>query len=215
MFEGKLIVFEGLDGSGKDTQILELEKTLKSEHPELDVVTVSNVTDGPIGKTIRLLLSCEQGLTSNPQAACIYLAELFTVAEQIKVMLEEGKTVICSRWFYSTLAYAGKELTLYQNILSMASLLPVIPDVVVYVDLHPKDAEARVIGRGNKKEFYETMDKQIEIYDRYKNVTDYIKYAKELGTGKTDLVHANGNQNIDKVAVEIYEGVRFKLSNEN
>ncbi|MCP4673516.1 MAG: dTMP kinase, partial [Desulfobacula sp.] len=55
--KGKFIVFEGIDGSGKSTQIQNISKRLKTQG--LKAYTTFEPTDGPVGSLIRQMLSGE------------------------------------------------------------------------------------------------------------------------------------------------------------
>lgn len=191
MDKGKFIVIEGLDLSGKDTQIDLLKRYLSKTNDK--VAVVSNVSSSPIGKTIRTLLSTPEIYISSRQMACIFISELHIVAKDIERLLVEGFTVICSRWFYSTLAYAGKERTVYNSIKEMSKVC-VEPDIVIFLDITPDIALSRLNSRGTESDVYENIDKLTSVYNMYKTVI--VEY-------KNKFIVIDANQPFDKVHKDI------------
>ncbi len=108
--EGKFIVIEGLDGSGKSTQIRLLAERLRSLGRE--VFETAEPTPSATGGLIRDALS---GFTrrTGAEIAALFMAD--RVAHNvnpingINVMLAQGRDVICDRYYYSSLAYQGRE----------------------------------------------------------------------------------------------------------
>jgi len=107
----KFIVFEGIDGAGKTTQIRLLCKAL--ENKGIPCITTLEPTTLPTGKELRRALSGE--LKKTP----IEMAEMFSAdreahnthpEEGIERMLSDGYTVISDRYYYSSLAYQGSVL---------------------------------------------------------------------------------------------------------
>lgn len=204
---GKLIVYEGIDGCGKDTQIGLLNEYLTNQGYNVEVL--ANVSDSPIGKSIREVLSKPDLYISSIQMACLFLSELFIVDKQIKKLLEEGKTVIMSRWYYSTLAYAGKELSNYLIIKDIASKLINKPNYLVYLDINPEEAIRRISKRDDetdkKIEVYENIDKLVKIHDKYDVVLDMIRFEVK----DTNVLRINANNTIE----EVFNDIKDELNN--
>lgn len=197
--KGKLIVFEGIDGCGKDTQI-ELLKYYMKKFTTEPVATVSNITNGKLGVLIRELLSDHDStiLSNNRQAACIYLAELHNTVKDIEVLLDKGINVICSRWYYSTLAYAGNTHELYNDILSMAKY-DVVPDILIYLDVDITKAAKRRQIRNGTMEFFEKKNKLIAIKNRY-NIM--LQDGVSISNG-TYIINIDANNPVNKVYEDI------------
>lgn len=117
--QGKLIVFEGVEGSGKSTQLLKLEHWLK-HHPDFQKLqshgTVSKiiVTREPggtrLGKALRdLLLSSQSTVELGSRAELmLYAADRAQhIEEVILPALRAGNWVLCDRFIDSTVAYQG------------------------------------------------------------------------------------------------------------
>ena len=156
----KFIVFEGIDGAGKSTQINLLAKALGERG------IVSNVsaepTTMPSGKLLRRALSGEI------PASAMEMAEMFAhdrvlhnTDPDIGVcgMLEEGFTVISDRYYYSSLAYQGSVLG-YDTVaeLNLGNESIRTPDLCVFLDLTPERSLERIGKRGEQTEIYENFE---------------------------------------------------------
>ena len=169
---GKFIVFEGIDGAGKTTQIRLLEAHLAKKGRK--VVCTAEPTDQPFGKQLRRALSGEE-----PKTPC-ELAALFTLDRiahnmqpktGIRALLESGNDVICDRYFYSTLAYQGSE-TDADWVRGMNLNCPEIrhPDLCIFLDLSPEESMARIDSRHETHEIYETRERLDRIRAKFHSV---------------------------------------------
>lgn len=153
MSKGRFIVFEGIDGAGKSTQIALLRESL--EEMGYTVHHTAEPTDLDTGKMLRAALS------GNPARSACEMATLFTLDriahnKEITAALDAGEIVICDRYYYSSLAYQGS-LCDYEWVKNMNVGCAEIrrPDLCVFLDLAPKDAIARITARGEATEIYE------------------------------------------------------------
>jgi dTMP kinase len=116
---GKLIVFEGVEGSGKSTQILRLEKWLQT-HPGMqklqaqglipEVIRTREPGGTPLGQALRsLLLESHATLSLGAQSELLlYAADRAQhIEEVILPALQAGSWVLCDRFIDSTVAYQG------------------------------------------------------------------------------------------------------------
>lgn len=104
---GKFITFEGLDGTGKSTQIKKLANALRSRGV---AVVVTREPGGTLtGEKIRdvILHSATTGLSSHAEMALMFASRAQHIHEIIGPALAEGKVVICDRFTDSTEAYQG------------------------------------------------------------------------------------------------------------
>lgn len=153
------IVFEGIDGCGKSTQLKllceRLEKLGRTPMP------TAEPTDSTTGKLLRAALSGSDPRTAAEMAALFTLDRIHhNKAENgIEKSLEKGFDVISDRYYYSSLAYQGS-LTDYEWVRHMNCACPEIrrPDLCIFLDLSPKAALSRIGQRGEAKEIYEKED---------------------------------------------------------
>ena len=107
---GRFIVFEGIDGAGKTTQIELLEKKLQDEGRR--VYRTAEPTESVTGGLLRDALSGNSKRTACEMAALFTLDRIFhnvNPINGIEKMLADGIDVICDRYYYSSMAYQGSE----------------------------------------------------------------------------------------------------------
>jgi dTMP kinase len=106
--KGRLITFEGTEGSGKSTQISLLAEHLRSlGHP---VVTLREPGGTPIGEEIRHTLkhsATNQAMTWETELLLMNASRAQLVREVIRPALARNEIVLCDRFYDSTTAYQG------------------------------------------------------------------------------------------------------------
>ena len=109
MSRGFFITLEGLDGSGKTTQIRRLAAWLKKRTPGDDPVVTRQPGGTDTGDLIRALVvnSRSANLAPMTEMALMFADRAQAIAEVIAPALEEGKIVLCDRFTDSTVAYQG------------------------------------------------------------------------------------------------------------
>lgn len=164
MAAGKFIVFEGIDGAGKTTQMKMLAGVL--EERGVPVLLTREPGGTAIGSRLRELLldpAC-RGLTRRTEAFLYAADRAQHVTEIIQPALHLGYTVLCDRFLYSTLAYQGGGRGLDTGFLTRLNELAtggLEPDAVVLLDLPAGEGIRRVLGdrppdrlEGEKIEFF-------------------------------------------------------------
>ena len=104
---GKLITFEGLDGSGKSTQVERLARSLRAHGLSVTVTREPGGTS--TGEKIRevLLHSATAGVSPLAEMALMFASRAQHIQEVILPALAEGRIVLCDRFTDSTEAYQG------------------------------------------------------------------------------------------------------------
>jgi dTMP kinase len=104
---GKFITFEGLDGTGKSTQIERLAKALRGRGASVIVTREPGGT--PTGEKIRYVIldSATTGLSPMAEMALMFASRTQHIHEVILPAISAGKTVLCDRFTDSTEAYQG------------------------------------------------------------------------------------------------------------
>lgn len=199
----KFIVFEGIDGAGKSTQIALLRASL-AERGISCAVTVEP-TDLPSGRELRRALS--GSLPKTP----IEMAEMFAadrVAHNkdsetgIDKMLSDGLTVISDRYYYSSLAYQGATLG-YETVAALNLDNPQIrrPDLCIFLDLTPEKSLERIGKRGEQTEIYENYDYLSKTRKMFFDVFDRLREGGE----RIAVVDASGS--VEQVAAQVIAAV--------
>ena len=200
----KFIVFEGIDGAGKTTQINLLRDALAARG--IDCYITAEPTDMPSGRRIR------EALSGRVPSTTAQMAEMFATdrvnhnidTEQgIEKMLKDGKTVISDRYYYSSLAYQGAELgfeTVAKLNLENESIRT--PDLCIFLDLTPEQSLDRIQSRADvPKEIYENYEYLDKTRKMFFDVFDRLRKRGE----RIVLVDASGS--VELIAQSILDTV--------
>jgi dTMP kinase len=147
---GKFITFEGLDGTGKSTQLRKLAAALRAA--EHKVVETREPGGTAIAEKIRrvLLDSGTQGLSPLAEMALMFASRAQHIAEVIQPALDHGSIVLCDRFTDSTEAYQGSGRKLGSEVvLELHRLLcgDLQPDLTILLDSDP----AMSVGRARRR----------------------------------------------------------------
>ncbi len=147
MITGKLITFEGIDGSGKSTQI----QLLEAEFEKLGISykTFREPGGTKLSEKIRAILLDKENieLYSNAESLLFAAARAQLTAEQIKPAITKGECIICDRFTDSTIAYQGYGRGLNINNLELMNTIAtdgLIPDITFILDIDPQKATERL-----------------------------------------------------------------------
>jgi dTMP kinase len=155
MPRGLFIVIEGIDGTGKSTQVKRLGEWFSSKGRE--VVLSREPTDGPWGKKLRE--SAATGRLSPADELQYFLNDrLQHVEELIKPSLAAGKVVILDRYYFSTMAYQGSRGFDPSEIRAKNETFAPVPDLLLIMDLDVDTALERIGGRGDIANEFEKRD---------------------------------------------------------
>lgn len=167
---GRLIVLEGIDGSGKGTQLERLADKLEAAGQR--VFLTREPSDSAIGRLIREGLS---GAACFDEAtiALLFAADRLEHIREIKEHLAAGEIVLCDRYVLSSLAYNSQTLTL-EWILQLNSEADkrLHPDLTLYFDLDANTAMARIDARGDAHERYETQRQLYQVREMYRMLAE-------------------------------------------
>ena len=149
--KGIFITFEGIDGCGKSTQCELLKDYLKDNGKDFIFVREPGGTE--IGERIREILLDKKNsrMTARTELLLFEAARAQITDEVIKPALEEGKIVICDRFFDSSSAYQGMARGMGMDFvasLNMAATGGLKPDVTFFFDISAEEALARRGKRG-------------------------------------------------------------------
>ena len=184
---GSLIVVEGIDGTGKSTQVRLLAEALRNDGHR--VVTSREPTDGPYGT--RLRQSATTGRLSPEEELQLFLQDRREHVETlIQPALDAGEIVILDRYYFSSMAYQGVRGFDPQEIRRVNEEFAPQPDLLLHLDLSVDDALARVGARdGNANEFEQREALQL-CSDVFHSITD--DFVRRIDTAQSiEQVHAD------------------------
>ena len=205
--KGYFISFEGIDGSGKSTQIKKLARFL--ETLDFDVIITREPGGSVGGEEIRNLLL--QGQVDRWSAETEIL--LFTAARRdhleriILPAIDDGKIVLCDRFTDSTRMYQGMRGPNLRNLVDMLNekVINRDPDLTIIIDIDPEISLKRAKSRKTSEERFEDFGVELQMKMRQ----GFIELAKEF-SNRIELV--NGQQSVDGLAQDICSLVKAKLS---
>ena len=151
---GKFITLEGIEGSGKSTQIVLLANYLKSLG--IPVVLTREPGGTPIGDDVRKILLDPANTTLDPKAELLlYAASRAQHLKEIIVPhLEKGAVVLCDRFADATLAYQGYGRGLDIDLIRTLDAIVCAglrPDLTILLDIDAATGVARARGRNSSR----------------------------------------------------------------
>lgn len=203
--KGHFITLEGIDGSGKSTQVKLLRERILLETDDSCYDTFEPST-GPIGALLRQFLSERITADENTLAALFATDRLDHIFNQTNGMLEkinQGIHVICDRYVLSNYAYQGTRETL-DWIMSMnqKALSVLKPDCHIFIDVTPEVALERIKTNRQNRDIYETMESLTKIRSAY------LSLLRRLADQETIII-INGNQSTEKIADDIWNQISY------
>jgi dTMP kinase len=220
MSRGYFITFEGLDGSGKTTQLRRLATFLEVEGHK--VVTLRQPGGTALGDRIRsILLDSRSEATLGPIAPAAEMALMFadraqSIAEIILPALAEGSIVLCDRYTDSSEAYQGGGRQLgSERILEMhaAACDNLQPDLTILL-LPSLEASLRRARRRNQRHVQQEGTDE----NRFERESDefycriYEKYEEIAAREPRRVVAIRDDASIDQIQARIQELVATRLS---
>ncbi len=170
---GRFITFEGIDGSGKTTQIDALEKFLTDKG--IEVVRTREPGGAPLSEKLRELILTEE-MTITTETLLFFAARAEHVARTIRPALERGAWVLSDRFTDATYAYqVGAKGFPAEKCLELErwTLEGFAPDVTVLFDLAPEVAETRRRVRAGRTDRFE--EERRDFFVRVRNA--YLERA--------------------------------------
>ena len=188
---GYFIVFEGVDGGGKSTQMKMLADYFKDKGYEVKLHM--EPTNGTIGSLIWTYMRSKNRSYSPETEALLFAADRIEHGKTIEKLLSEGKVVISDRYLHSSLAYqgaAGVDVE-WMKCLNRDTLKP---DLVLLLDIDPVNSLKRVSGRDK------TVFEELEYLRKVR--AEYLRYV-EAG----ELTVVDASQGIEDVHAAIKKQV--------
>ncbi|MCZ2100674.1 MAG: dTMP kinase [Chitinophagales bacterium] len=193
--KGLFIAFEGIDGSGKSTQVKKLTAHLRQQGHK--VHATFEPTDSPIGKMIRSIFN-HQMEGDQKVIAALFVADrlnhLLNTTDGMLKKYEAGYIVITDRYYLSSYVYHSihgidLEWIIQANSMS-ADLLK--PDLNIFIDIEPEVSMQRLLSSRENIEMYENLTNLKNVQKRYYEVIKKVENHENIQI-------VNGNQDIEAI----------------
>lgn len=167
--KGVLLAFEGIDGSGKSTQAQRLADWFQAQG--LEVVRSREPTDGPWGRKLREARFTAR-MSPEDELAAFMADRREHVEKLIRPALERGALTVVDRYYYSTVAYQGARGLDPAELLAKNRAFAPIPDLVLLVDVDPREALARIHLRGQGQDLFENLPVLTRVREIFLSLVD-------------------------------------------
>lgn len=186
--QGRLIVFEGIDGTGKSTQCDLLAKAC--DQIQAPNISIAEPTKGSWGMKIRKLLNeGRQGITPQEELSWFINDRKEDIELNIMPALQENKVVIMDRYYFSTAAYQGALGLDPNQIRSDNESFAPIPDRVLIFLTSPETCLERIESSRDQKSAFEKLDYLIKVQEIFKSFKGpNIRFIDSVGS--ISKVHA-------------------------
>ena len=182
MKRGLLIVFEGIDGTGKSTQCELLARSLTERH--MLNIALAEPTRGTWGTKIRRLLSeGRQGISPQEELSWFVNDRKEDIELNIMPALQDNKVVLMDRYYFSTAAYQGAlGLDPEQIRLENETFAP-IPDRVLIFLTSPETCLERIESTRDQKSAFEKLDYLRNVQEIFKSFAGpNIRFINSVGS---------------------------------
>lgn len=192
------VVFEGIDGAGTSTQM----ELLKNRPETKNMVFHAEPTERETGVFLRKVL-CGEVEVSPQTAAYLFAADraehLYGKGGVVE-LCQSGKTVVCDRYIFSSLAYQG--VTCGEELPALINSPFPLPEILFFFDIKTEDSLKRIEGRGEKKEIYENKKMLDETAARYRKIIE--KFKSESGQSGLRVVEIDANLPKSEISDQIF-----------
>lgn len=202
--KGKFIVLEGLDGSGKGTQIVRLVQELQKNNT---VYQTAEPTVSTVGGLVRDILGGFRESTAQELSALFLADRIFhniNPKNGIQQYIERGIDVVCDRYYYSSFAYQGIDANLewvMQMNLKCDKIMK--PDLCLFLDVDPDNCESRLNDGRLSREIFENREMLEKIRRRFFDVFDLLSESENIriidAVRSVDEVHADIMAAVDEL----------------
>lgn len=200
---GNFIAFEGIDGSGKSTQISMLTNRLNKE--AIYCYTTMEPTNSPIGSLIHQIMT-GRIKTDNKVIAGLFVADrldhLLNEVDGIVSKINEGTTVISDRYYFSSYAYHSVDMPMEWVIKANEQSSAILrPTTTIFIDVPPDTAIERIAKNRFHQELFEKKSRLVKVRENYLKAFELLKKEEEY-------VIIDGNQTQEKIAEMVWDTVK-------
>lgn len=199
---GIFLAFEGIDGSGKSTQIQMLAARLRERG--IRFYTTMEPTDSPIGSLIHQIMT-GRIKADNKVIAALFAADrldhLLNEVNGIAAKIADGTSVITDRYYFSSYAYHSVDMPMEWVISANEQSRAVLkPTATIFIDVDPDVALERISRNRFHKELFEKKSMLVKVREKYLEAFDRLKDSE-------NIIIIDGCQTPQEIAEEIWQKV--------
>lgn len=211
---GRLIVLEGIDGSGKATQAKLLKHALDQHGRESILFSFPGYRSTIFGEEIRAYLAGEYGELPPKMAATLFALDRFEQLPSLREALDRGLNVVCDRYLPSNLAHQGARCSDSESGMALirwikkveAEVFGVLkPDLTILLEMPTATSQELIEGRG-AKDLHEADSRHLETARGI-----YEMLATEEGWQRIQCVQGGGLRSPDAIAWDVLSVVLNEL----
>lgn len=205
--KGNFIAFEGIDGSGKSTQVQILTEKLKQEG--IYCYTTMEPTDSPIGSLIHQIMT-GRIKADNKVIAALFAADrldhLLNDINGIVSKINEGITVISDRYYFSSYAYHSVDMPMDWVIKANEQSSVILkPTVNIFIDVNPDTAIERIAKNRFHQELFEKKTRLVKVREKYLEAFVKLKESERV-------IIVDGNRSKQEIADDIWDKIKPYLA---
>lgn len=194
MKRGILVAFEGLDGSGKSTQLRLAGEALRARG--LEVIETREPTDGSWGRRIREMARSGTVVAPETELGWFFADRREHMRKVVEPALAEGKIVLSDRSYISTVAYQGARGLDPVKILADSEAEFVHPDLILLFELSAEQGLARVEARAGVAE---PVFEELSFQERVSEIFEGLEVQ--------GLVRIDAGRPIEVIAVDVLDAI--------
>jgi len=200
---GRFFALEGIDGSGKSTQLRLLAQRLEREG--IPYLTTCEPTGRPIGRLLRQVLTgqvtCDSRVVA-PLFVADRLDHLLNEEDGLCRALEQGLCVLSDRYYFSSYAYQSVDLPLEWVVEANRPCAQLLrPTATIFIDVEPELALERIVQNRESTELFETLDRLTRTREQY-----FKAFQLERDTERVIILP--GDRPPEELAQSVWDQVR-------
>ena len=185
--KGIFVVIEGIDGTGKSTLAAGIQQVLRGRG--IDCLCTFEPTEGRWGSMLRKSFSGRKRLSPDEELELFIKDRREHVENEILPAIESGKSVICDRYYFSTMAYQGARGMDMQEIKRLNEEFAPVPDIVFLLALPPDLAVKRITrGRGESLNNFEEEEYLRRVAENFDSMHDDFIIRLNAASSREELL---------------------------
>lgn len=199
---GRFFALEGIDGSGKSTQLALLADRLEGQG--FPCLRTCEPTDGPIGQLLRQVLTgqvvCDSRVVA-PLFVADRLDHLLAADKGLCQAVADGMIVLSDRYYFSSYAYQSVDLPFEWVVEANRPCADLLrPTATLFLDIDPELALERIAKNRGRTELFETRERLVRTREQYFRAFDLLKDRERV-------ILVPADQDVDHVARDIWAQV--------